>query len=144
MMLRMADGVVLHVCKCGKKTLHEQQFYPSGVCGKAAIWFTAVVAVFTACYCLWLWALHLACYLTPWLQTSDLFFFTHDLLLLFPGILEPGCLIRKHTSVYPYNTSPVFGNPLCFSSSDSWYLGILVSELRQLVWVRGRETLLTP
>ena len=72
------------------------------------------------------------------------YFSLHHLLLLFPGILEPGCLIRKHTSVYPHNTSPVFSNPLRFSSSDSWYLGILVSELRQLVWVGGRERLLTP
>lgn len=64
-------------CMCvsvAKRQLHDQQFSPSSICEKAVLWFMAAVAIFTACYCLRLWVLHLVCYLTPWLQTNDLLF----------------------------------------------------------------------
>lgn len=80
--------------------------YPWGIWGKVAIWYVAVVAIFTACYCLRLWALHFACYLTPWLCTSDLLFTSWSAVAISWHFIA-SCLIWKHTPLYPHNTSPV-------------------------------------
>lgn len=138
----MADGAVLHVCKCGKKTLQRtKEALPTGCmwegshlvygCGSSLHSLLLFMALGSS-----------PCMLPDTLTPNQhLFFFTHDLLLLFPGILEPGLPIRKHTPVYPYNTSPV---PRHHSASvpqtaDTWV--VLVSEPRQLCgWEAGKTS----
>lgn len=121
-LLRLAaDGVVLPVCRGGRQAAARPAVPAAGRGREAALRFMAAAAIFTARYCLWLWALHLVCYLTP-ASKQVTYFSLHDLLLLFPGILWPGCL-----RISSEHLSRVFSNSLCLASPDSRYLEILVS-----------------
>lgn len=71
------------------------------------LWFTTLVAIFTACYCLWHWALRLICYLILWLQMTDLLF------TVWSAVAVPWHFIARlsHLITYlyvnPYHSSPV-------------------------------------
>lgn len=116
------DSVALRVRKCGHRRAARPAVLAVGRRGEAALWFMAAAAIFTACYSYGFGLFTL--YATWHLDSKQVTYFSrHDLLLLFPGISWPGCLIWKRTSVYPHNASPV-SSAVCSASvpqtADTW------------------------
>lgn len=109
-----ADSITLHVCK-PDLTLTAQpagSFSPMAHNRKGSPLVDGCCSIFTAYYCLWVWALHLLSYLTPWLPASDLLFTSWS-----------SAAVSWHFTARLASsgklTSSACSHSLCFSSSDT-------------------------